>query len=147
MWLHIKTTTLSLACDAGTKTRLRSHYVTDLPQQEAFPLKLICMFIDGTKMTSDIGTHIQYAAGWHVSQSFFHQSSRMFTDVFDEVDWPHVHRTLHKEVPRLFQVWVCKQVKNMAATNKNLSRMHHEGHSKSMLKWQSMYLYARRLVE
>jgi hypothetical protein len=52
------------------------------------------------------------------SESFFRQTSRMFTDAFDEVDWPHVHRTLNDEVPRLFQVWACKQVMNIAATNK-----------------------------
>ena len=44
----------------------------------------------------------------------------MLTNAFDEVDWPNVHRTLNKEVPRLFQVWACKQVINIFATNKNL---------------------------
>jgi hypothetical protein len=53
----------------------------------------------------------------------------MSTDVFDEVDWPHVHRTLNEEVPQLFQVWACKQVMNIAATNKNLSWKHHDGWS------------------
>jgi hypothetical protein len=51
----------------------------------------------------------------------------MFTNAFDEVNWPHVHRTLNQEVPRLFQVWACKQVMNIAATNKNLSRRHRDG--------------------
>jgi hypothetical protein len=53
----------------------------------------------------------------------------MSPDAFDEVDWPHVHRTLHEEVSRLFQVWACKQVMNIAATNKNLSRRHRDGRS------------------
>ncbi len=99
-----RTAQLNLACDAGAKAILCSNDVTDLPKQEAFPLKTICMFVDGTKMTLDTGAHIWYAAGWQVARSFFQQTSRMFTDAFDEVDWPHVHRTLHKEVPRLFQV-------------------------------------------
>ncbi len=90
---------LNLACNAGAKAILCSHDVTDLPQQEAFPLEMICMFVDGTKMTSDTGVHIRYAAGRQVARSFFHQTSRMFTDAFNEVDWPHVHRTLHKELP------------------------------------------------
>jgi hypothetical protein len=51
----------------------------------------------------------------------------MFADAFNEVDWPHVvHWTLNKEVPGLFQVWACKQVMNIAATNKNLSRRHRD---------------------
>ena len=53
----------------------------------------------------------------------------MSTDAFDKVDWPHVHRTLNEEVPRQFQIWVCKQVMNIAATNKNLSRRHRDGQS------------------
>jgi len=55
-------------------------------------------------MTSDTGAHIQYAAGHQIARFFFHQTSRMFTDAFDVVDWLHVHRTLNEEVPRLFQV-------------------------------------------
>jgi hypothetical protein len=78
------------------------------------------MFVEGTKMTSDKGAHIRYAAGRQVAHKFFHETSRMFTDVFDEVDWLQVHRTLSDEVPRLFQVWAYKQVMNLAATNKNL---------------------------
>jgi hypothetical protein len=53
----------------------------------------------------------------------------MFTDVFDEVDWSQVHRTLNEEVPWLFQVWASKQVMNLAAKNKNLRRRHHDGRS------------------
>ena len=87
------------------------------------------MFVDGTKMTLDTGAHIWYAAGRQVARSFFHETSRMFTDAFDEVNWPHMHRTLHKEVPRLFQVRACKQVMNIAATNKNVSRRYCDGRS------------------
>jgi hypothetical protein len=47
----------------------------------------------------------------------------MFTDAFDEVDWPQVHRTLNEEVLRLFQVWASK------TTNKNLLWRHHDGRS------------------
>ena len=60
-------------------------------------------------MTSDTGGHIRYAARRQVAQSFFHESDKMFTDVFDKVGWPNVHQTLHK-VPHLFQIWACKQV-------------------------------------
>ena len=54
---------LNSECDAGVKTILRSHDVTDLPQQEAFPLESICMFVDGKKMTSNTGAQIWYAVG------------------------------------------------------------------------------------
>jgi hypothetical protein len=108
---------------------LRSQDVTDLPWQEAVPLEPICMFVDGKKMTSDTGAHIWYEAGHQVACSFFHRRSRLFTDAFAEVDWPQVHWMLNKEVPRLFKVWACKQVMNIAATNKNLRWRHHDRRS------------------
>ncbi len=54
---------LNAACNAGGKAMLHSQDITDLPQQEVFPLELICMFVEGTKMTSDTGVHIRYVAG------------------------------------------------------------------------------------
>ncbi len=80
-------------------------------------------------MTSDTRAHIQYTAGRQVARTFFHETSRMFTNAFDKVDWPQVHRTLNEEVPWLFQVWACKQVINLAATNKNLLWRHRDGRS------------------
>ncbi len=80
-------------------------------------------------MTSDMGVHIWYAAGRQVARSFFHWISRLFTDAFNEVDWPQVHWMLKEEVPRLFQVWACKQVMNIAATNKNLRQRQCDGRS------------------
>ncbi len=80
-------------------------------------------------MTSDTRAHIRYAASRQEAWTFFHETSRMFTDVFDEVDWPQVHRTLNENVPQLFQVWASKQVMNLATTNKNLRRRHRDGWS------------------
>jgi hypothetical protein len=109
---------LNAACNAGAKAMLCSQDITHLPQQEPFPLEPLCMFVKGTKMTSDMQEHIRYAASQQVARLFFHKTSRMFTDTFDEVDWPQVHWTLNEEVPRLFQVWAYKQVMNLVVTNK-----------------------------
>ena len=54
---------LNVACNAGAKAMLRSQDVIDLSQQEPFPLEPICLFVEGTKMTSDTRAHIRYAAG------------------------------------------------------------------------------------
>jgi hypothetical protein len=54
---------LNAACDAGAKAMLRLQDITNLPQQEPFPLEPLCLFVEGTKMTSDTRAHIQYAAG------------------------------------------------------------------------------------
>jgi hypothetical protein len=87
------------------------------------------MFIDEKKMMSDTGAHIWYAAVCQVAHSFFHRTSRLFTDAFVKVDLPQVHWTLNKEVPWMFQVWTCKQVMNIAATNKNLRPRQRDGQS------------------
>ncbi len=99
---------------------LHSQDITIIPWQEAFPVEPICLFVDDRKMTPDAGAHIRYVVGQQVARSFFHRTSRMITDAFDEVDWPHVHQTLNEEVSQLFQVWACKQVMNIVAMNKNL---------------------------
>ena len=79
---------LNAACNVGAKAMLRSQDITALPRQEVFRLEPICMFMEYTKMTSDTGAHIRYAAGRQVAHSFFHKMFRMFTEAFDEVDWP-----------------------------------------------------------
>ncbi len=71
---------LNAACDAGAKAMLHSQDITDLPQQEVFPLESICMFVEGTKMTLDTGAHIRYVAGQKLhARSFtkFPECSRM----------------------------------------------------------------------
>jgi hypothetical protein len=110
---------LNAVCNAGAKAVIRRQDITDLPQQEAFLLEPICMFVEGKKMTSDTGPYIRYVAGQQEARLFFQETSRMFTDAINKVDWPNVYRTLNKEVPRLFQMWACKQVMNISATNKN----------------------------
>jgi hypothetical protein len=50
---------LNTACDVEVKVMLRPRDVTNLPRQEAFPLKPICLFVDGRKMTSDTEAHIR----------------------------------------------------------------------------------------
>jgi hypothetical protein len=49
---------LNATCNAGAKAMIWKQDITDLPQQKPFPLKPICMFVEGKKMTSDTGPHI-----------------------------------------------------------------------------------------
>lgn len=42
-------------------------------------------------------------------------------DQFDEVWWQAVHKALN-EVPRMFQIWACKQVTGVAGTNEMQAR-------------------------
>ncbi len=45
----------------------------------------------------------------------------LHTVQFDEIAWESVHSALHT-VPRLFQVWACKQVLDIASTNQIVSK-------------------------
>jgi hypothetical protein len=40
---------LNAACNAGAKAMIRKQDITDLPQQKLFPLKPICMYVEGKK--------------------------------------------------------------------------------------------------
>lgn len=87
-----RATQLNLACDAGAKAIL---------QQEA-PSQID---LHVHRWQEDDFGHEGSYLGRQVTGSLFHQTSRIITDAFDKVDSPHVHQTLHKEVPGLFQVW------------------------------------------
>ena len=50
---------LNAVCNTGTNVMIQRQDITDLPQQETFPLEPICMFVEGNKMTSDTGLHIR----------------------------------------------------------------------------------------
>jgi hypothetical protein len=76
------------------------------------------MFVWGKKMISNTGAQIGFAVGQEIVRAFFYKRSILFTDTFDKVDWPSIHHTFHDEVPRLFQVWACKQVIVIAVNNR-----------------------------
>jgi hypothetical protein len=42
-------------------------------------------------------------------------------EVFEEVEWPAVNKAL-TDVPRMFQLWACKQVTSVAGTNEMQAR-------------------------
>jgi hypothetical protein len=91
-----------------------------LPPQQALPLKHIAMFIQGHKMTMDTSPSIRFATHQHEAQQLFYAHKILNLDPFDSVDWKIVNPTLH-HVPKLFQLFACKQVFNIAAVFKNLS--------------------------
>ena len=72
-------------------------------------------------MTSDTGAHIHFAAHRHLAKKLFNDYKVLFAHQFEKVEWPHVHRTLSEQVPKLFELWACKQVIWIAPTNKYMS--------------------------
>jgi len=83
-----------------------------------FPLEPICVFIGRNKLTSDKGDALQFWVQKQLARSRFHTADILYGQQFDSVDWEMVHEALNR-VPRMFQIWACKQVMNIAPTNGN----------------------------
>jgi hypothetical protein len=88
---------------------------TQLPVQQAFPLEPICIFAGTTKITADMGDYIRFWSHRQMAKETFHNLKILFNREFEFVDWEMVYGTL-RDVPRLFQLWACKQVMGIAGT-------------------------------
>lgn len=73
-------------------------------------------------MTSDTAEAIRFGAQRRMTRRFFESQKILSPNQFDLVDWPNVYRTLTEEVPKLFQLWACTQVHDIAGTNKELAK-------------------------
>ncbi len=89
----------------GTPTRL-------------FSFEPICVFLGRNKLTSNKGEKLQFRVHKQLAQSRFHDANILFTDKFDKVDWEMIHIPLRR-VPRMLQIWACKQIMDIAPANKN----------------------------
>ena len=112
---------LNCAADFGAKRVLLRHDAADLPRQQKFPLEAVCVWAGREKMTSDTGHYIRYHAHQQLAREELAAAGILTKVQFDLVDWQVVHSTL-SGVPRMFQVWACKQVFSIAPTNYELSR-------------------------
>ena len=85
-------------------------------QQEVFPLESVAVFVGKEKMTSSTSGVLRFWAYRRLAKQAFHSLNILFADQFEEVDWPSVYDGLH-DVPRMFEIWACKQVMDEAPTN------------------------------
>ena len=69
-------------------------------------------------MTSDTSKLLKFWVHKKLAEQKFYQLGLMLSDHFQEVAWSQVYDALH-EVPRMFQIWACKQVTNIAGVNSN----------------------------
>ncbi len=100
--------------DFHAKKALWDMQPTNLPVQQAFPLEPECIFADSTKITPDMGDPVRYWAHRKLARERFHQLNILHTHKFDLVDWEMVYQKLW-EVPKMFQLWACKQVMDITA--------------------------------
>ena len=90
----------------------------DLPPQRVFPLEPMAVYVSVDKMTTDSGGDLRFWVHKQLAEDVFYQLGIMLSQHFHEVAWRQVYNVLHK-VPHMFQVWVCKQVTNIAGVNAN----------------------------
>ena len=106
---------LNCAMDSLAKKAIWDLQATNLPTQQAFPLEPICVFAGETKITADTDDYVRYWAHRHLAKTNFHSLGILSAQEFEYIDWEMVYDTL-RTVPRLFQVWACKQVMGIAGT-------------------------------
>jgi hypothetical protein len=84
-----------------------------------FPLEPVCIILGKNKLTSDKGDMQRFWVHWKLAKLAYHNMKILDASQFDKVDWEMVH-TLLWRVPRMFQIWACKQVMNIAPANANI---------------------------
>ena len=112
---------LNCACDFGAKRVLLNLNPDDLPKQQQFPLEAISVWAGKEKMTSDTGSSVRFHAHKNLARTEFEAAGILSHQQFSRVDWEIVHGSL-TTVPRMFQVWACKQVWGIACTNREQAR-------------------------
>ena len=112
---------LNCAVDAGAKRQIRAiDPETSLPQR-AFPLEPITCFAGRWKLTPGMKGQMRFWCHKILARVSLADMKVLTLRQFDEVAWPQVHQTLG-EVPRMFQIWACKQVLGIARTNHLISK-------------------------
>jgi hypothetical protein len=106
---------LNCGCDERAKEEIWAVDPAETPPQRQFPLEPLALFVDGTKVTTESGSSIRFAAHKKEAQQVFHSQKILTAEAFEEVAWPDVFHTLH-DVPKMFQIFACKQVFSVSAT-------------------------------
>ena len=86
-----------------------------------FPLEPLAIFIGKEKLTTDMAGELRFWVQKQIAEAAFNKLRLMSSDQFQEVAWKQVHDAV-LETPRMFQIWACKQVTNIAGVNRNLAK-------------------------
>ncbi len=64
---------------------------------------------------ADMSDKLRFWVHRQLAQEWFHQMKILYLQEFNLIDWEMVYLKL-QEVPKLFQLWACKQVMGIAGT-------------------------------
>ena len=107
---------LNCAVDAGAKRRLLEADAVGEVGRRRFPLEPVVCYVGNQKMTTDTSDSIRFWAHRRLAREALVDSKVLNERQFDLIAWEFVSKGL-KSTPRLFQMWACKQVWDIAATN------------------------------
>ncbi len=105
---------LNCVVDASAIQEILNADVMAIPWQQRFPKEPICCFVGKEKMTSNTGPLLRFWGYKQIARDVFARQKKSTLNKL--VAWRYVSAAL-EEVPRMFQLWVCKQVMSIAATN------------------------------
>ena len=112
---------LNVMMDTKAKLAIQSLHTDTIRPQRVLPKEAITIFAGGDKITSECGGIVRAWAHRMHAKGFFAQKLILPHDGFEQVDWKNYSAVAHS-VPRLFQLWLCKQTMSIAATNKARAR-------------------------
>lgn len=111
-------TQLNCCMDIDAKNVLWGLVGEAAPPQGVFPLEPVAVFVGKEKLSSGSEDILRYWCQQKVAREVLaHKKVKALQmGQFDEVEWQAVHHVL-QAVPRMFQIWACKQVIGVAGTN------------------------------
>ena len=114
---------LNCCMDTNAKKVIWEMEGEELPTQDIFPLEPIAVMVGKEKLTSGRDDYLRYWCHLKLAKEVMADPKVNVLDPeeFDEVHWWSVYNGLDS-VPRLFQLWACKQVMGVAGTNVNQAK-------------------------
>ena len=104
--------------DHLAKTTILEAPSNHIKQTKCFSLKPVCVLLGRNKVTSNKGERVRFWVQQQLARVRFHDAKFLIAHQFDLVDWDMVYMALCW-VPRMFQIWACKQVMDIAPANGN----------------------------
>ena len=112
---------LNCAVDMGAKRQLLELDPLVDMKQHNFPLEPVVCFAGTVKLTASMSWFMRFYAHKQLARDMLSDMNVLSTKQFNEISWQHVAYALD-DVPRMFQLWACKQVLGIASTNGTVCR-------------------------
>ena len=112
---------LNCAVDAGAKRQILELDTDTRLTQLALPLEPITCFAGPWKLTPGMKWETRFWCHRHLAREAHSVMGTLNTQQFDQIAWYEVSRAL-AEVPKLFQLWACKQVLGIARVNATVAK-------------------------